>query len=273
VEFVHITQREEGMRPTPYIGVTGICKKSEVEAIVRDLALESHAKLMLGTLVSHKTLHGGVSASHPERYPLPQRLHSLMSSDRRVLNLIHFNTKEPEFLFEDLLHAQQVAGPLCHGFQLNMTWPDAKVLARYKEAHHRGSNILVLQCGRRALGEVDHSPEMLLERVRHYQGLVEYVLIDTSGGEGKPFDISKTLDYFESLEKIDDICFGVAGGLGVHTLFRLLRLWRKFPCFSIDAETSLRDEHDALSTMRVRNYVATADQIFVQQKIAHQYHQ
>ena len=106
---------------------------------------------------------------------------------RNLLNLIHFNTKEPEKLFDDMCLAQDLAGPNCHGFQLNIAWPDKRVLERYKKYalfHHK---TIVLQCGGNALREVG-SPFNLGLRLRDYEGLVDYVLVDPSGGLGKEFD-------------------------------------------------------------------------------------
>jgi hypothetical protein len=258
------------MRPTPYIGITGISLPHEPAQILQGLELQSDAKLMFGSCVSHKTLLGGTATKHPKRYPDVHMLEEQMSQDPRVMNVIHFNTREPEQLLMDLNQAQFLAGPLCHGFQLNMPWPYIPTLKEYKDTHDKEHNIVILQCGKRALEEVHNNPTKLAARVNDYLGVIDYVLIDASGGEGHEFDINKTLEYFAALEQFGNLGFGVAGGLGTHSLSRLWPIWQKYSNFSIDAESGVRNDDDMLVVHEASTYIVGGDQMFVQRALAHQ---
>jgi hypothetical protein len=226
---------------------------------------------MFGTCVSHKTLHGGTATKHPARYPPVSMLEELMWGNPAVMNLLHFNTKEPEELLADLNELQRLAGSHCNGFQINMTWPNIVALEKYKTTHDKEHNIIVLQCGRRALEAVNNDPKVLAAQVSTYSHVIDYVLIDVSGGEGQDFDIEKTIDYFAALEPFENLGFGIAGGLHAETLSRLEPLCERFSSFSIDAESKLRHaDDDSLDIAETTKYAQNAVELFMRR---HQLHE
>ena len=131
----------------------------------------------------------------PNRYPDPDKVAGIFPDHPLALNLVHYNTKTPEYLFDEMVAVTQIAGPNFHGFQLNIAWPDPEALKRYRNYFHKVK--IVLQVGQRAFLSVAESPEKLALKVKsEYTGLVDYVLLDPSGGLGKFFDPIYIAPYF-----------------------------------------------------------------------------
>jgi hypothetical protein len=252
------------MYPPSYIGMTGFSTREQVEAVLAHRSKSAKHYLMIGVLVSHKSLHGQ-PLDQPKRYPPREVLGDIFTDGKQLLNLLHFNTNAPEQLLDDMLLAQDLAGIFCHGFQLNMMWPDIKILQGYRK--FCPTQVLVLQCGKRALEQAG-SPQALADRVGKYEGLIDYVLIDGSGGLGLPFDEILVKEYFSELSKLSGIGFGVAGGLEPGSLYRLHPVWRKFSNFSIDAESGLRI-NDKFSIHIASQYLSIAEEIFKQRTLVH----
>lgn len=250
------------MRPTPYIGVTGVTTAQEARMLLKAGSPESTHKIMIGVLVSSKTL---VNARNGRvtRYPLERNLREIFVHHPKALNILHFNTHRSKMenmnILTDLCHAHAVAGPYCHGVQLNMTWPDRDLLDLLKSSEGK---IVILQCGSDALKSVDMSGRKLANKVREYGNLIDYVLIDSSRGRGIEFIPDLALECFEYLQEIPDIGFGIAGGLDVATIPRLEPLVQRFPSFSVDAETRLRNKDDRLSIAMASTYIQAAQRFF-----------
>jgi hypothetical protein len=221
--------------------------------------------VMVGVLVSRKSLQGvaGENASNPKRYPKSETLGDIFLSHKKALNLIHFNTHEPNWLLDDLYRAHVWAGPHCHGFQLNMPWPSVRALLSYKALARFERKTLVLQCGMNALLQVDRSPIKLMESVKAYEGAIDYLLLDQSGGRGEPMDGNFILRCLDQLSKLDWLGLTIAGGLGVDSLYKLEPILREFPgIISIDAESKLRDRDDNLDMRAVHRYLYQANETF-----------
>lgn len=216
---------------------------------------------MVGVLANSKTIKG-IPNKRLNRYPPPGEIGNIFQPHPLALNLIHYNTKERETLFDQMREVRSLAGPHCHGFQLNIAWPDPNVLTRL--AAQSQQTIIVLQIGSRAFEMVDRSPKKLAEKIaQEYTELVDYILLDPSGGYGKPFDPRATQVYLETLtSKNIRGGLGVAGGLGPSTLNLLEPLVRGFPDLSIDAEGKLRNKEDRLDCELARNYVQSALALF-----------
>ncbi|MDO8571054.1 MAG: hypothetical protein Q7R79_00055, partial [bacterium] len=134
--------------------------RQEVQEAQDAIPPTSDRLLMVGVLVNSKTLNGEVT-KNPNRYPAICKVSKIFTRHKNVLNLVHFNTKEPDLLLENLEMVTTLAGPHLHGFQLNMAWPNISALYYYRE---RNPNIkIVLQVGGRALEMVECSPNKLRE--------------------------------------------------------------------------------------------------------------
>lgn len=257
--------RTDVHRPPRYIGATGFSQATEVSELLSEVPDSFEHKIMVGVLANQKTLAGFVQ-DQPLRYPPRETLGDIFVPHKKTINLVHWNTKEPERLVEDLSQTAELVGPLLHGFQLNMRWPEPRLLRAWRESGHPAQTI-VLQCGKGALTDVKMRPQELIARLREYQGLIDYVLIDASGGTGTNFDPYFTRECFAEVgEAFPALGLGVAGNLKSSTLYNLSKVRSRFQDFSIDAESGLRNEDDTYSAKRARNYLTIAVTIFTMEK-------
>jgi hypothetical protein len=248
------------MPQKPYIGVTGFTNGDEVRSLLDTIPQNTNRLIMVGVLASSKTLRG-IPNKWPARYPRPVKLRNIFKNHPLALNLIHYNTKEPGTLLEQIKQARELAGPNLHGFQLNMAWPNPRVLAKIAMQSQR--TIIVLQVGRHAFQMIGHSPKLLADKIKEYEGCIDYVLLDPSGGYGKPLDSKTAQLYLEALTIKDlPLGLGVAGGLSATTLNLLEPLVSQFPNLSIDAEGKLRNKKDRLDLQLTQKYVQSALTLF-----------
>jgi phosphoribosylanthranilate isomerase len=246
------------MRPKSYIGVTGFNHRDQIASVLSALPLGADQLVMIGVLVSSKTLRGETN-KYPARYPNPDQFRYIFQSHHRALNLLHFASDEPDKLIDDMFRAQEKAGQHCHGFQINAPWPQKRMLEGYKKTAFFDKKTVVLQCGPRAIQECGGSPEKIAQRARSYGDAIDYVLIDPSGGTGKGFAIPFARRCFEELSGIEHIGLGIAGGLSADNVDRLRPLMRKFGAFSVDAEGKLRTQpDDKFDLHAARLYVQSA---------------
>lgn len=247
------------MKQRPYIGITGFMKIEETREILGVVPKDSNRDIMIGILVSQRTLKGEQN-KWPNRYPKLERLDEIFINHSLAMNLVHYNTKEPKSLYDQLIHITELQILNLDGFQLNICWPIWGQLAAYKKHYDKE---IVLQVGHRAFEEVDNSPEKLAARLLLYEDIIDRVLLDPSGGLGKSFDIESAKQY---LRIIRDRGFkkgiGVAGGLSPTTLCLIEPLVKEFPDLSIDAESRLRDKDDNLDLDVAKQYLLNALQIF-----------
>ncbi len=259
-----------------YIGITGFMSRSELTAVLDALPDnfgmidgEQIRRLMVGMLVSGKTIQG-IPNKWPNRYPAPEALSSIFVRDPRVLNLVHYNTKAetPGIIIDELSRIKDACGKYFQGFQLNMVWPKASLIHDWLFNHSSHSNaVIVLQCGSRAMANLKHSPEELAEKLKEYEGVIDYVLLDPSGGIGIPFDAAFALRCLEAIDQanITGINIGVAGGLSPETIPDLLPpILQQFPTVSIDAEGRLRTAEDHLNVEVASEYIRVAENLFRQ---------
>ena len=228
----------------PYVGVTGFTSRLQVEMLLGKMPENSNRRLMVGVLLSHKTLQG-VTNKWPNRYPQPDKIAEIFPSHPLAFNLIHYHTKESKTLFDQLrfIIEQGFAGPNCHGFQLNVAWPNPQELNRFRAIYL--SKWIVLRVGERALEMVDYSPEKLADKVEKEYRTADYILLDQSGGFSKPLDKKRIERYLRELKARNlNVGLGTAGGLSPRTLGLVKALADEFPELSIDVESGLRNQND-----------------------------
>lgn len=245
----------------PYIGITGFMSREEVDFVLSKMPENSDRLLMVGVLASSKTLVGKKNR-WPNRYPEMDEIAEIFIYHPLALNLIHYNTREPETLSDQLSKMTILVGVNLQGFQLNIAWPSPREIALYRKKYHH--KIIVLQIGSHAFEKINHSPKKLATKVAaEYEDLVDYILLDPSGGYGKFFNPYKIRAYLEALREKDlHIGLGIAGGLGPKTLDLLELLITDFSDLSIDAEGKLRDENDNLDLEKAGKYLQGSFEIF-----------
>lgn len=246
-----------------YVGVTGFMSSDEVKQVHSVVPSNSIRQLMVGVLASSKTING-IPNKWPNRYPAANKIADIFLRHPKLTNLIHFNTKEPEKLLEQMEQVTQLGGPNLHGLQLNIKWPEAEILKKYKELHP--GKIIVLQCGSGALEDVRYDPMLLAKRLNQYDENCDYVLLDPSGGLGQDFDPEQIFNLTRELYFRFGryrMGFGIAGGLCAETLKNIpYNILQFFPWTNIDAEGKLRDESDNLDIAKAQKYVEEAFAMF-----------
>lgn len=258
----------------PYIGITGFMTRDEVDHVMNAADQHHSHKVMVGVLVSQKTVRGEKN-KWPNRYPAMRDLPYIFNDHHQALNLIHFNTKDQSTLAEQLMEVVQFAAPAglykvskLHGFQLNLAWPDPKELQKFITTYEaitgaRYNMAIVLQIGGHAFEMVDNDPKKLADKMLGYEGLVQYALLDPSGGLGKPFDTNKADAYLAELYARNlPMKLGVAGGLSAETMDLVVPLAIKYPELSVDAEGRLRDQNDKLDLKNATRYTLEAQRLF-----------
>lgn len=276
----------------PYIGVTGITCASDGARVIEHWraawgSREPSHDLMLGVLVSSKTLCNQPN-KYPRRYPLVEEVARIfVHNEPGVVNLVHVCTdSEPSEvdgkripLFVDVVRGMAAGGPLCHGFQVNTARPSWEALAEVRAGMRREGLRGVLQARPRWL---EARLDGYARPGGHMSTLLPFLgvdlLIDGSGGEGRPVKLDDALDLVgRTLRQLDgygvrhdgaagpsgapSMRIGIAGGLCAETLPGLAPLFQRHPHLSIDAEGRLRDDADGggnLDLAKVGAYLRAA---------------
>jgi hypothetical protein len=245
----------------PYIGITGFMTACEVSNILGSVPEKSDRLVMIGVLVSLKTMQG-IKNKFPNRYPEMEDIAEIFQDHTSALNLIHYSTDEKENLLEQMIKLTEIGGSNLNGFQLNVVWPKVEIIRDYRRIYPEKQ--IVLQVGNHALEQINHSPQKASIKIAEYEGLIEYVLLDTSGGYGKQFNTEIMSNYMRFLkENNPTVGLGVAGGLSYETLHILEPIVKEFPDLNIDAEGRLRDGEDRLNINLAKEYLKKAFNIFM----------
>jgi hypothetical protein len=242
-----------------YIGVTGFMTRADVDSVRASLPDDCNRLLMVGVLVSSKTLAGNGNR-YQHRYPKVGTIASLFPNDRRCLNLIHYATDKPENLASDLDRLTAFGGENLDGFQLNIAWPNLHVIAEHRR--RCPSHRIVIQLGQRVLADLDERTPGAVRtcmQVAHAYGVTD-VLVDASGGAGRAIDL---LAAHEHLDRVRGCGpgIGIAGGLSAETIDSIAPIAADVPNLSIDAEGRLRDADDHLDVAAAIAYVTRASSL------------
>lgn len=260
------------MRVKPYIGVTGVISEQEVNDVIREFN-EAGYKMnfghvpMLGYLVSYKTLTGQETKNR--RYPKVGDLHRLVGrACNKVLTMIHYNSREMPSLVEQIeeIFYNLYNDNLCRALQLNIIWPDIEQVRLIKQKFPE--MLIVFQASHKVLNEDNRT---IIPRLKKYGGLIDYVLIDPSGGRSLEFSLDESVNLYRRLKKnLPEIVVGFAGGFNPENIYnRLRRLVDEVHRgnFCIDAEGGLRNKiteeygDDILNIEKVRRYLREASQV------------
>ncbi|MBI2588071.1 hypothetical protein HYW30_02105 [Candidatus Azambacteria bacterium] len=249
----------------PYVGITGFTKPQEVRAVLEVLPESPLRKLMVGVLASWKSLRGiPLKPKWQKQFPQPESIPALFPADPRTINLVHYSTEEgrESSVLADMFKIHELAGPNFHGFQLNVAWPQINQMDDYRVA--MGWNYrIVLQLGQKAVEAVDGTAQGVADMLYHYAGNIDAILLDPSGGLGKPFDTARAREFLAAIaDRGWDIGLGVAGGLGPETLRLVEPLLEEFPDLSIDAQGQLRTPEDDLDVDKTKLYHSRALEMF-----------
>lgn len=243
-----------------YIGVTGIMSGADAAACLAAFDPDCGRVLMLGVLGSSKSLTGR-PVGNPRRYPPLSDYSRIFPREKGpFINLIHYHTDYAPSLGLQLRQMSAWGGwehGFLHGFQINGVWPSPVQVAEGTEPGMR----VVLQVGPRAASLFSNGEELDFSIAR-YCGAITDVLLDASGGEGKPFDITTVRRQIAFLRAgFPALGLGIAGGLCAANLDGYDKLCAEFGPLSCDAEGRLRTEDDNFDAPRAQAYIRTACEI------------
>ncbi len=258
------------MKAKPYIGITGPTTVGEVNSINREFAsagysMHSRHIPMIGFLVSLKTLGG--QPTQNRRYPRITDLRNLVkSTDGKSFTTIHYNSNDQTTLAKQLeeIFYELYPDNLCRAVQLNIVYPNKEEIEKAKR--EMPDLKIIFQASHRIIE--GKAPNEVAENIRRYGSLIDYVLIDPSGGKGREFDIEPSVNLYEELRSVlPKVTIGLAGGFtGDNVATRARDLIAKIgnSDFSIDAEGGLRDKvtdaygDDLFNRSKVGRYIKAA---------------
>lgn len=260
----------------PYIGVTGIVTPEDYANTAILIDSYSTHQLMAGILVSSKTKNG-LTNKYPNLYPQVGSIKDLIPTGINSLNLIHYNTDNPELLADEMLEVMNYCGDDIDGFQLNVCWPEIAQLEKFYQ-HSKRKSVIILEINSQALTQIYNAPKRLVEKIQKsgYLDYIHGILIDPSGGRGQLFNGEIMKNYLTKLYKANlRINIGIAGGLhggildipGYNNYSKFLDVYLKplaqmYPDLSIDAQGRLRDQNDNLDHEQAKMYIQGAQKIF-----------
>lgn len=233
----------------PYIGVTGITCKEDVEIIKSSLG---DLYGMYGVLVSYTTLR--TELSHRGRYPNIENLKEIFEvMPENALRTIHYNTRYAENLSRDIEEIIGLTNGLCNCVQLNVEYPPLSQVIDIKEKNKDLK--IIFQLGKESLKIGNRG---IVSRMEPYIQYIDYILIDASGGAGIEMKIMGTYDFAKPLRNLKSLTF--AGGLDGFSIFKFITMIEHFNA-SIDAEGKLLNDDDKLDHEKVVNYIRAAKTI------------
>lgn len=260
----------------PYIGVTGIARISEAETITQAFVNaglteeNSSHQGMIGLLTSKKTLRSNFSGT--TRHPSLAGIRRIFqASQGKAFNTVHYSTYHESDLSQQLRSLLEPTGlytdQLCQGVQFNIPWPPTIELERIKKLFPNLK--IIIQLGPRVLSE--NSPEDIVRNLTPYQELIDYSLIDPSGGRGALFEASLVVPIYRQIRRAyPTLPIVFAGGFDAKNVSS--RLWLLSQAigtrdFSIDAEEGLRVRQEIqtetiLGTFRTTKYISRAALFF-----------
>jgi hypothetical protein len=239
------------MKSVQYIGLS--CVGSRAEAVEFRAGVRRDRWVMIGTCI-----RGSVDEWNPDTWPhrCPKFdvLPTIFGPEKYTLNIVHVHPPKGAHLHSYLEKAHQLAGPYCHGIQVNAPWSNANPIAKYKREGSR-DRIVTLSLQQDAFKKIGNSLTRLRTLLGDYDGIVDYVLVDTSAGAGAAFDPA-FYDAVLSVIKgrLPKIGLVVAGGLSAENAEAQLKDIASAFTISTDMEGDPRTADDRLDVQKaVRN--------------------
>ncbi len=258
----------------PYVGVCGVSSADEARKVVdlflssSDFSMESDHIPMMGFQVSYKSLKYGFSEGNrrvPRLDDLPAILECVSGS---VFPTLHYFTKEKEKLVGEIETLMNFEGiyerGLVGGVQINKVWP---LTGQMSELRSKFPELKIIQQMSPAVTGGMTDAQVANKLSRDYSG-IDYVLLDSSLGNGIAFEAAEISSTYLSLRKggvKSNIVF--AGGFNGDTVKEKLALLMRATGttdFSIDAEGGLRNKfgegygNDVLDMDKTRRYIEGA---------------
>lgn len=233
----------------PYIGITDFETPEQVNQmiVVFDEAQEKYPssilrKLMIGVMISYKTLNN-IESRWSDIWVKKELIKFLFVKHTSVYNALHYADYEGDTNLKHLLRATEYGGENIQSLQLDMIWPSVEMLAEFKK--ERPAIELILQVGKPAFKKINDDPAWLVRKLKEYEGIIEFVLLDKSMGQGKAMNADELLIYFKAIVSSGlNMGLAGAGGLGPKTVRIAQPLFDYHKSMSVDAQTGLKTNHN-----------------------------
>ncbi len=256
----------------PYVGVSGVSAAGEARNVVSlmrrsGFTMQAGHIPMMGLQVSWKSLDFGLSKGNnrvPRLGDLPLILEAVKGE---VFPTIHYYTKRQEKVvteIEKVIEYNSIYDSgLVGGLQINGVFPKPDSLEELKKAYPSLKLTLQTRIYRNEI-------ETLAEELAAYHGIIDYALLDSSGGRGREFDSKQMIEAYrilkdKGLEAGIVFAGGITGENVVHKIKTLVKETGE-KGFSIDAEGGLRDRlgdgygNDRLNLDKVSAYLKGASE-------------
>ncbi|PCI28050.1 hypothetical protein COB55_04530 [Candidatus Wolfebacteria bacterium] len=196
-------------------------------------------------MMSYKTLRK-IPGRYADVFPSKEKIASIFRSGR-TYNCLHYASYDGESdLVKSLTDAISWGGIGMDALQLDMTWPEAGDIASVVHASQKTFEV-ILQVGKRALKEADNDPQVVVNTLEDYEGIIKRVLLDRSMGKGIGMKADYLAPFVRAIkERFPQFGISVAGGLGPETMHLVRPLVEEFPDISIDAQGKLRQSGSIL---------------------------
>lgn len=243
-------------RPIPYIGITDFETPGQVQQMLdlfEKISADKQKRLfMVGIMMSYKTLNG-LETKWSKVWPTNEQIGNFFLQNPFVFNTLHYADFADQTTIDDLMNALRYADSnrTLHCIQYDMPWPRYDMVAQARDFFNsqRGRSLQsVLQVGSVAIRECDNKMHQVVQTIGKYRKVVDYILLDFSGGKGIPMDVQLLLKYIREIKSKygDDFGIATAGGLGPATMHLIDPIVSEFPDISIDAQGKLHIDNDSL---------------------------
>jgi len=232
----------------PYVGITDFMTFEQVQRMLATLKANlgsgQNRRLHVGVMMSYKTLHG-IETKWTKAFPPKEAIADIFSSDE-TMNCLHYADYEAIDVFQSLAQAISFGGIGINALQLDMVWPDPGHVASAVHVSRKQLEV-ILQVGKNAIEQANNDPQEVVERLRDYEGIAQYVLLDKSMGRGLGMDAIGLIPFARAIkEAFPSLGIVAAGGLGPESIELVVPLFKEFPDISVDAQGKLRPSGSAL---------------------------
>jgi hypothetical protein len=233
-----------------YCGICDVYSPEEARALADELRRDRknpNRKIMIGSMTHPLVLHPEREDPYDVRGVFVTRENRANGfiKDPDVLATAHYadlyGPNRGQDIFENLELVVKYGGENLNAIQIDVTWPDANEIIRFKNEHK--DIVLILQVGKIAINEVDADPKKIVDGLRKYGRSIDYALIDMSMGKGEIMKAEKLLPILREIRKeLPYLGLAVAGGLGPDPehLTEFKPIAKEFPDISTDAQGNVK---------------------------------
>jgi hypothetical protein len=240
--------------PKAHICIAGITNREDQQAVALDIPNDGNHLLVFEYVVTNESLLGERPQSNLICTHLSE-ISALLERRPNVINLIRYETREPDSLVNQLRRISEYLGPELDGFQIETLWPDPNKLRCFLRMYPMKK--MILKVGGEALAQVCQSKKRLLDRLSQYKGIFDDVQLNFTEGNGESFDPDMILNLLKTLHVLP-FGFGISGKLGPENLHLCKQIFEEYPGVNISALRSLVNTNGKFSPTKAHAFFVAA---------------